>query len=280
MCDLEIIVPTRNRPDVLSRSLKLMRAHFPGVPILVHDDASNDEGAVAAAVAAVKPSRLIRSNKVVGPSGGRRRLLAAAQARWCLALDDDCYPREDFDPSGWVAKEPGAADPIIIAFRYFHPRDGRIAPKGPVQAGPSRHFIGGASLLHRESVLAIGSYCERLIFGAEDTELAMRVWASGAQVWCDPDSYIIHDHVAVGRDLRYEAFYYVRNRIVINVLTLPFWYGFPYGLGQAVKRCMSQPNKLWGLAGIISGVVESIRCLPDRRPLTFAMLRWLKTLPS
>ena len=147
MRDLAIIMPTHNRPDIALCNLLKARCHFPGVPIYVFDDASDDAAAVAAAVAQVPSCTLIRSEKNIGPAGARRRLIDAADARWCLALDDDCHPRPDFDPSRWLRMEPRESDPIVVSFRYYNAPYDEFAPRGRLKTGPSRSIMGGASLI-------------------------------------------------------------------------------------------------------------------------------------
>jgi GT2 family glycosyltransferase len=276
--DLAIIMPTRNRPSIAAKNLLRIRKHFPGVPIYVFDDASKDAEALPAAMSSVPDCSVMRSEKRIGPAGARRRLIENAQSRWCLALDDDCYPREDFDPWPWVGMEPGPDDPVIVSFRYLRSYDGDIAPPGDLETGPSRCLMGGASLLHRASVMAVGNYNAFYIFGAEDADLSFRVWASGRQVWTDPGNFIIHDHVPAGRNLPSESYYYVRNRILFNVLSLPLWYGLPLGILQAGKRWLTQPYKLSGLGGLFAGFFVSMRHFRKRRPLTLAKFRHLQSL--
>ncbi len=278
MRDLAIIMPTRNRPDVVQKNLEKTRSHFPDAPIYVFDDASDDPAAVRAAVERIPNATLIRSEKNVGPAGARRALIMAADARWCLALDDDCHPRDDFDPSRWVAKEPAAGEPIVIGFCYFRSYDGDIAPSGADAPGAFPGFMGGASLLHRERLMEVGNYCAAYVFGAEDIGLARQVWASGYQVWLDPTNFIIHDHVAAGRNPRRESYFYVRNRILLGALTLPLWYGIPMGFGQAMKRWLSHPHKFSGLLGLFGGLVASVQYFHLRRPLALAKFREIEAL--
>ena len=278
--DLAIITPTCNRPEIVAQNLAKTRAHFPDAPIYVFDDASDDAEAVAAAVASISNTHLIRSDRNVGPAGARRALIEQADARWCLAIDDDCHPREDFDPSRWVAIDPGPDDPIIVSFRYYRSYDGDIAPPGDLSVGPCRSLLGGASMLHRDSIIAIGNYDDIYKFGAEDTDLSRRVWASGRQIWIDPDNYIIHDHVAAGRNLKREAKFYVRNRILVNALNLPVWFGLPLGVASAIRYWLSHPYKLSGFAGLMDGVATTLRHLPKRRPLSMKTFRWLEGLPA
>ena len=279
--DLAIIMPTRNRPEVLARSLSMIRARgFEGTPIYVFDDASEDAAAVRHATASVPGVTLIRSDVQLGPAGGRNRLLQTAQAKWCLAIDDDCYPQEHINLARWLGTSPKLGDPIIVGFRYFRPYDGDISPPGTVATGPSRFFHGGASLLHRESVLSIGGYRDFLIFGAEDSELACRVWASNYQVWIDPDNFVIHEHVSAGRNPQAEAYYYIRNRIIMNVLTLPLWLGLPLGLVQAMRRAIFHRDPITAMRAIVAGCTCSIQYFSQRRPLTFAKWRWLRQLQT
>ncbi len=280
MRELAIIMPTRNRPDVARKNLEKTRSHFPDAPIYVFDDASDDAEAVRAAVESIPNAKLIRSEENIGPAGARRALITAADARWCLALDDDCHPRDDFDPTRWLTIEPGPDDPIVVTFRYSRSYDGDIAPPGDLKTGPCRSLLGGASLLHRASVMAIGSYNSSYVFGGEDTDLARRVWASGRQLWIDPNNFIIHDHVAAGRNLPRESYLYVRNRILLNVLSLPLWYGLPLGVGQAVRRWLGHPYKLSGFLGILAGFSASVRHFGQRKPLRLEQVRWLRSLPS
>jgi GT2 family glycosyltransferase len=128
--------------------------------------------------------------------------------------------------------------------------------------------------------LEVGGYNPAYVFGVEDTDLARRIWASNRQLWIDPHQFIIHDHVPVGRNLRKESYFYVRNRILIGVLTLPLWYGIPIGLAQAVKRLLQQPYKISGLLGLVAGIFVSVKYFGHRKPLSLAQLRALEALTA
>ena len=276
MHDFAVIMPTRNRPKILRQNLEKTRTHFPDVPIYVFDDASEDAGAVSLSVKSVPGCMLIRSDANVGPAGARRALIKAAEARWCLAIDDDCYPREDFDPAPWINTEPGHGGIVVVGLTCFRSYDGDISPLGRSEPGPFAAFHGGASLLHRVRLMEIGNYNPVYVFGAEDTDVARRVWAAGYQVWLDPTKFIIHDHVATGRNPERESYYYVRNRVLLSVMTLPIWYGLPLGLGQALKRWLAQPHKWYGFLGLFAGLGASVRHFGSRRPLSLQQYQELR----
>ncbi|MGH1420092.1 MAG: glycosyltransferase family 2 protein [Hyphomicrobiaceae bacterium] len=278
--DLAIIMPTRNRPDIACNNLRKVHAMFPDVAIYICDDASENGALLVDRIKDIPNCILIRNEKAIGPAGARRRLIEEANACWCLALDDDCYPRDDFDPSRWINSEPGKNDPIIVSFRCIRSYDNEIAPGGDLQPGPTRSLMGGASILHRKSIIDLGNYKQAYVFGAEDTDLARRVWAAGRQLWIDPDNVIVHDHVAAGRDLPREAYYYVRNRVLLNALTLPLWFGVPLGLAQATKCLLTHPHRAHATAGLISGVWSIFANLDARQPLSLAEYRALQNLPS
>jgi GT2 family glycosyltransferase len=277
---LTVIVPTRNRPIVLERSLRKIRQCFSTEPILVYDDASDDALAVSRVVDRIYNCRCIRGDSQAGPAAGRQRLLGEANSIWCLALDDDCYPRRDFQISHLLKSEPGEGEPIIIGFRLYRTYDGNLAPPARTPFGPSRAFHGGASLLHRDSVLAIGGYREFLVFGGEDTELATRAWANGKQVWGDSDNVVMHDHVSCGRDLSAESFYYSRNRILASALTLPRWVGIPFGTLQAFRRTLTTGEFRPSLRGIYAGWRDAIKFRAFRKAISFKMWRYLRSLES
>lgn len=276
--NLAIIIPTRNRSEIIRLNLQKTRAQLPDVPIFVFDDASTNADEVRSAVESVPGCVLIRSESNVGPAAARNALIIASEARWCLAIDDDCYPDPSFDPHPWTETEPGQGDPIVIGLTCYRTYDGDISPANVTEPRQYPNFHGGASLLHRERIIEIGNYDPDYVFGAEDTDLARRVWASNYQVWQDPTKIIIHDHVSSGRDLQREAYFYARNRILLGSRTLPIWYGFPIGFLQACRRCLTQPNKLHGLKGIIGGVWVSFINFSNRRPLNLKQYYTLRKM--
>jgi glycosyltransferase involved in cell wall biosynthesis len=84
---VSIIIPTRNRPQLLPRAVESARAAGTDVEIIVVDDASEDETAsVCRSLAGVKYIRLERNQ---GTAGARNVGILASSADFIAFLDDD-----------------------------------------------------------------------------------------------------------------------------------------------------------------------------------------------
>ncbi len=86
---VSIIVPTRNRLDLLRQALRSAKAQtWPDIELLVVDEASGD--GTGDMVATEFPGvRIVRHDVPRGPGGARNSGLAATDSDWVLFLDDD-----------------------------------------------------------------------------------------------------------------------------------------------------------------------------------------------
>jgi GT2 family glycosyltransferase len=83
---ITVVVPTRDRPAALARSLASLAQQSPAVEIVVVDDGSVDEAAVREAAAAAELVRLSGN----GPAAARNAGVAVASGEVVAFLDDDC----------------------------------------------------------------------------------------------------------------------------------------------------------------------------------------------
>ena len=86
---VSIIIPTRNRRDLLRQALRSAKAQtWPDVELVVVDEASGD--GTGDMVAAEFPDvRIVRHDVPRGPGGARNSGLASSDSDWVLFLDDD-----------------------------------------------------------------------------------------------------------------------------------------------------------------------------------------------
>ena len=105
-----MVVPTRDRPEALAGCLAALALQHPPVDVVVVDDGSCDEAAVAAVAQAAPGTRLVRLEGR-GPAAARNAGLAAAPGAVVCFTDDDCRP----DPGWALAITQAVADGASVA---------------------------------------------------------------------------------------------------------------------------------------------------------------------
>src|SRR5262245_43629644 len=88
--NVSVIVPTRNRSALLSRTLRsVLRQQQVEIEVIVIDEASTDDTAALLATVDDARVRVIRHDRPRGVSAARKRGAAAAQGEWVAFVDDD-----------------------------------------------------------------------------------------------------------------------------------------------------------------------------------------------
>jgi len=276
---LTIITVTRDRPEVLRDSLARTRQVFPvEVPIIIYDDSSQHPEEVEQALSGLGNNVLLRSDRSVGPAGGRNRCVEKAKTHFCLSLDDDCYVTSRDELDKWLRDYHHHADIAVVGFQVYRTYDGVVAPSYHIPSGPRAAFHGGASLLRREVFLRVGGYRELLGFGCEDTELARRVWENGYRVWYDSSYVVQHKHTLANRDHHRAAFLYVRNTLLMESLSGDVILGLPLGLCRAFKRGLKIGYVLPLLKGMAVGLKDTFLHWNQRSPLSRKTARMLRRM--
>lgn len=208
---LSIVIPTHNRPSLLPRALRSALASCPDDgEIIVVDDASDPPAADSLANLADPRLRLIVNPGPHGASAARNFGVAAARGDLVLFLDDDDellpgYPARvlafasqarvaSYGYSAVVIRKPGAPDRLRR----------RIAATGLIPPGSRiRRKIaatGNGFWIRREVFLAEGGFDPRQVLD-EDTDLCVRLTASGHHAWhsAEPGVIVYHAHGAAGQ---------------------------------------------------------------------------------
>ena len=199
--ELAVVVATCDRPRALSRCLAALRRQvgIDALQLIVVDDGSRDERAVAAAAAehGAEFVRLARN----GLSAARNAGVARVRASFVAFLDDDaeCAPT-------WAA---------AMVRRL---RDGAAAVTGPIAAEPQRDPVGTASQILANSLVDPSAASTRMTrttpatnlaarleiaraipfdaayngIGAEDRDWCARLAASGESLAFEPEAAVRH----------------------------------------------------------------------------------------
>jgi len=265
---VSIIMVTRNRPKSLEYCLAKTRAALPPeIRIMVFDDASTDAVRVRAIIEAHPNTLCLRSETWVGPGEGRNRCVRVASTPFCFSMDDDCYLDSVPELSRWLADRPEDHDIAAVGFRVRNLPAGDLAPASS-EAGESECFLGGANLLRRSAMLRMGGYLDWLVFAGEDGELAMRLRRLGYRVWYDPSVIVQHARSNEGRDWHWGSFYYVRNRVVINVIHGGRFIGVPLGIARALRLGLFHADRRSATWAVIwAGLRLLPKCFRARKDL-------------
>lgn len=191
--EFTLMVPTMNRPEMLSRCLdSLLAQDLAGEPVefLVTDDSTDCR--TRELISRKYPSVRYNEGPRRGLAANRNSGIQAAKGLWILITDDDCIA------------SPHWAKAFIQATRDF-PRDrlfeGRTTPDRPRQrldeeapineSGGS--FWGCNLALHKETVLALGGFNESFTrYGYEDIDFQVRAIRAGKKTVFVENALIIH----------------------------------------------------------------------------------------
>lgn len=206
---ISYIIPTRDRPECLARTLAALgalRGHDPADPgeVIIIDNASR--------FPPTPPERLangLRTRTILRTSneGAASRNIAVNQSNprhpWIVMLDDDSYPCD----TGFIrrlAKAP--ADVAAVSADIYLPGMARRESGGLPEV-----FIGCGVAMRRSVFLALGGYDPGFNYYAEEYDLAARMMLAGYRIAFDPWFRVEHHKVASGRDMNTILARLVRN---------------------------------------------------------------------
>lgn len=188
-----VIILTHDRRDTLARTLREL-ASQDLTDITVVDNASTD-GTREMVAQEYPNTRLIalpRNAGVAGYNIGVRE----SRADNVLILDDDSWPDKGVveKASEFLAANTRTA---AVALLPRHPGtfadEWRFAPKVSRSFWP---FMGCGNLVRRDAWLAVGGYEEHFFLYRNDTDLALKLLASGRDVYFNPQWVVWHDSAA------------------------------------------------------------------------------------
>ncbi|HUO47975.1 MAG TPA: mycofactocin biosynthesis glycosyltransferase MftF [Acidimicrobiales bacterium] len=210
--DLAVVIPVRDDPAGLSRTLASLRAVATAATVVV-DDASP----VAVVLDDAEGVTVVRNDRRLGPAGARERGWRATDAPLIAFVDADIAVDED-GVQGSGTRQPGWLEPLLAHFD--DPDVGAVAPRvacsqgtapawlaayeevrspldmGPrgasVRPGGTVGYVPTALLVARRSALeSVGGFDTTMEVG-EDVDLVWRLLAAGWRVHYEPAVVVHH----------------------------------------------------------------------------------------
>jgi glycosyltransferase involved in cell wall biosynthesis len=176
---VSVVVPTRNRPQLLERCLDALLAQTydpEAFEIIVVDDAAcaATEAQVAARAAGLPSVRYLPAPDTNGPAAARNRGWAAAQGEIIAFTDDDCVPAPGWLRAGTAAFVNGTVG-VMGRTRVplpLRPTDNEWNQKLLEQG----NFVTANCFYRRQALAAVGGFDERFkLAWREDSDLLFRL---------------------------------------------------------------------------------------------------------
>ena len=200
------MVPTLNGAARLPILLAALDAQTiaKNLEVIVVDDGSQDD---SSKVAAAHGAKVVSHETNRGVSAARNTGIAASHAPWVAFIDDDCEPEPSWAEQLLAASRRavvGVGGAVTVAGRRGYmlgylernnpavPLEAELASstslpyrfwrylmrnlqRAPAQAGPVYSLVGANMAFDRAALEATGGFDERFTFGAEDTDLCLRL---------------------------------------------------------------------------------------------------------
>jgi len=198
------IIPTRNRPDVLRKTLTQLGslAHHDAQVIVVDNDSSmvpNVPGALANGI----DVQLLRRASNEGAAARNVGVRAADRAcEWVIMLDDDSVP---LSLGHLDALRAASHDTSAVAAEIVLPCGARES------GGLPEVFIGCGVALRREAFEMCDGYDASFGYYAEEYDLAAKMMLAGWRIGLDRRFVVEHRKVTAGRDMNLIMHRLLRN---------------------------------------------------------------------
>ena len=237
-----VVVVTWEGAHLLPPCLESLRRQTVPHTVLVVDNGSTD-GTEAMLAERFPEVAVLQTGANLGFAGGVQAGLEAADSPLVALLNNDAVA----DP-GWLAAlvrslddHPAAAavtsrmllqdtsppllnntGVVLLDTDYGADRDLRADAGTRLEPGSVFGFSGGAALLRRTAVQAVGGFPRRFFLYYEDTDLSWRLRLAGWDIRYAPDAVVHHAHSAtVDQTSDRFAFYNERNRLLMLTRCAP-----------------------------------------------------------
>ena len=172
MDDVTVVIPTRDRPDLLSRAVRsALEQEGATVEVVVVDD-----GSATGIEPEVLPAgvRLLVHPRPLGPTAARNTGLAAAHGRWVMFLDDDDTLLPGAVATSLRAARSSALPPPVAVLSAIEAVGDRVEILHPLTLPRGGSFLHALERHEGRLLFANTLFCERGVLeeiGGWDTRL-------------------------------------------------------------------------------------------------------------
>lgn len=236
-CKVTVAIPTYNRTDQLLVTLNHIFSCNPQPnEIIIHVDGNdtNTEVELENYLQRFKSLKIIRSNRQVGPGGGRNKIIHQASNSIVASFDDDSYPIDSDYFQRLQTLFDQFSEAAVIGSAIFHLDEEISADQD--NAAWVADFIGCGCAYRREVFLQTRGYVALpLAYGMEEVDLALRLHAMGWKVLQSSQLRVFHNTRLEHHKNPKITAASIANLALMTYLRYPIklWW---FGLGQCLNR--------------------------------------------
>lgn len=251
--DVSVIIPSLNRSAILKKTLERICECDPRPrEILVHVD-GGDKNTAEMLRSEFHTVRVLNSENVTGPGGGRNLLVDAAANEWIVSFDDDSWAY-DYDFFQKVIDVTTGTDASLLACQIIE-RD-QTPTKATADRTPTSTFVGCGCVFRKSEFLATDGYVPLpLAYGMEENDLALGLIRNSGQIVYAPELRVQHDCDRETHQSTPEInAAHIANTALLVFLRYPIRY-WPLGGLQVINRlCFSLGKGRW--RGTMKGLLS------------------------
>ncbi|RYX82803.1 glycosyltransferase family 2 protein [bacterium] len=279
-----VIIPTKNRKDILRETVASILAQSIPVELLIMDDGSTDGTSqmLQDEFGSEPRVQVHRSPISQGPTIRRNEGAEKAQGEVIFTIDDDCtLPCPDTFAQTLAAFDHPRVGAVTIPFINVL-KDKTLISAAPDSASiyATYDFYGGMVAFKRDVFLRLGGYRTYYFMHVEEPDLSLRLLSNGFIVRlgvAEP----IHHHESPIRESKRLHELGPRNHVLYAAYNVPFPDVVPHMLitsWRAFAHTLKIRHPWLGVKGIARGWGASLHELPRRRPVSRVCYRLSREL--
>ncbi|MBI5351465.1 MAG: glycosyltransferase family 2 protein [Chloroflexi bacterium] len=278
---ISVVIVTWNRKkEVLETIQSVYDQDYPSFEIIVVDNGSVDD--TCNAIRKSYPNvNLVELDRNLGPTGGRNAGINITRGEIVFCLDSDAsldqhtlqvvVQRFEQDPHLGVINSK-----ILNAHTGEFDRNAGWAYSEKQKINSDREFFThnfseGGCAIRKEVFDKAGLFWEKLFFGREGEELALRVLDAGYKVLYYPSAVVYHRAPPEKKKPDQDRQYYdLRNSLYICLVRYPWWvlaWFAPLKILASSMQGLRWKNSRWVRKALVDVMQDFPSLLRDRRPI-------------
>ncbi|MFZ4763685.1 MAG: glycosyltransferase family 2 protein [Roseimicrobium sp.] len=272
-CAVTAVVPVHARVEKALKTLQTIHDCNPRpAEVLVHADGGSLD--VVSTIRSHWPEvRILESKTLIGPGGGRNRLVHEASHELVANFDDDSFPASP----DYFAR--------ILALAEHFPDAAAFSAASQESEANTPHFLGiscasGCGCVFRKSwfTRTMGFVPLPIAYNMEEVDVGLQLHALGGVIVLDPQLRVIHDNTADLSVKVHVGATVLANTVLLPALRYPFWL-WPLALVHLGSLMWNYFQRGWSAC-----LLPGLRMIPShilqhwqfRKPVSsWAVFSWL-----